>query len=200
MVTDDSMILHGKFRSPHMFPNVVQCRSRLRVSVWKLYISERGTISSLSVDLCLSKVKLTVCVQVLLKDSRAPADTLPDHQAEPQDIALHMTYRKGSGPDLSMICMSVFFFSFLGFCYNWWKSIRGCFPITLHCTVVPAVWASPLESSGWAPWFSGLGVQTQYSLSSLCLQHCVSDSVFSWTQSSWEGSLCSTLVACCPPK
>lgn len=42
-----------------------------------------------------------------------PADSLPDHQAEPQDAALHMTYRKkkkGSWPDLSVICTSLFLF------------------------------------------------------------------------------------------
>lgn len=97
-----------------------------------------------------------------------------------------MTYRKGSWPDLSTICMSVFFFSFsffLGFCYNLWKSIRGCFPITPYRTVVPAVWASPSVSAGGAPWFSGLGIKTQYSLS-LSLTLCL---LFSQTQSSLRG-------------
>lgn len=80
-------------------------------------ISAKGSISSLSVGLCLSKVKLAVCFQVLVRDLRAPTDTLPDHQAKPQDIALHMTYRKGSRTDLSMIRISVFFLFF-------WVSVR----------------------------------------------------------------------------
>lgn len=160
--------------------------------------SARGTISSLSTDLCLSKVKCSVCFQVLVRDLGAPTDTQPDHQAEPQDITLHMTYRKGSQPDFSMICMSVFFFFFflffLGVCYNWWKSIRGCFPIMLYCTVVPAVWASPSESSGGAVWFSGLGVQTQCFLS-LSLSLGLSLSYSLHHKASWEGGLYSTLVA-----
>lgn len=114
-----------------------------------------------------------------------------------------MTYRKGSCPDLSMICMSVFFFFSLGFCYNWWKSIRGCFPITPYCTVAPAVWASPSESSDGAPRFSGLGVQTQRSLS-LSVLRPVSLALFLSCSLEhkvpWEGSLCSTLVARCPPQ
>lgn len=40
--------------------------------------------------------------------------------------------------------VSIFFIFFLAVCYNWWKSIQGCFPISLCCAVVPAVWASSI--------------------------------------------------------
>lgn len=106
------MILYGTFITLHTFPHVVKSRSRHGAAMWKRYLSQRNNLFS---DLCWSKVKLAVCFQVLVRDLGPPETSLPDHQAEPQDIALHMTYRKGSRPDLSMICMSVFFF-FRGVC------------------------------------------------------------------------------------
>lgn len=164
MINAESMILHGTSMTLHTLPHVVKSRSRLSAAVCKWYLSQRDGLFPVRWPL-LVQGKACSLPPSPGEGLGAPADTLPDHQAEPQNIVLHMTYHKGSWPDLSMICMSVFFFFFLGFCSYWWKPIRGCFPITLYCTVVPAVWASPLESSGEAPWFSGLGVQTQCSLS-----------------------------------
>lgn len=48
-----------------------------------------------------------------------PADSLPDHQAEPQDAALHMTYRKKKKRKLARFKrdMHVTVFIFLRFCY-----------------------------------------------------------------------------------
>lgn len=92
--------------------------------------------------------------------------------------------------------VSVFLFSG-GLCYNWWKSIHGCFPTTVYCTVVPAVWASPLESSGGAPRFSGFGVQTQCSLS---LYFLVFYSLVLLNKKLHGREVCSTLVARLAPK
>lgn len=112
-----------------------------------------------------------------------PADSLPDHQAEPQDTALHMTYRKGSWPDLSVICTSLFLFFCVSVISDKNQSMDG-FPS--RCTVLLFMLCGlpPLESSRGALWFSGLGVQKKCSLPPSPFVSFSVSRLFLWIQSS----------------
>lgn len=121
----------------------------------------------------------------------APADTRPPRRTTGYRFTNDISQSKWARFKHDMHD-SVFPF-FVGFCYNWWKLICGYFLFILYCTVVPAVWASPSESSGGGAWFSRHNAPSLSFTLSLLL-------FFSYSpkhKTPWERGLCSTLVAHC---
>lgn len=78
-------------------------------------ISAKGTISSLSVDLCLSKVKLAVCLQVLMRDLGPPQTLcLTTRQNTGYSFTHDISQRKLSRFKHDMhVCVFLFFPGFL---------------------------------------------------------------------------------------
>lgn len=186
------MVTTETFTSLHTFLRADKSRSRLRAAAWKVYL-QRDDVFSVGWPLLVQGYSYSL-LPGPGKGPGGPADMLPERQTEPQDIASHMTYRKGSEPDLSMICMSVFFF----LTYNVVTeenrsgdiSPSGCTVLLFLLCGLPL--QSPLAkhrgSLVWECRHNAVSLSPSLFFSLVLLN----------TKRCWEGGLCSTLVACCP--